>query len=69
LLGQVDDVCAEGVGKKEVVVQEKKVRISIEESKGNIAAIQGMKSERHYFSYRAAGNCTAIDRLTLTVYK
>jgi hypothetical protein len=69
LLGQVDDICTEGIGKKEIVVQEKKIRIDVEESKSDIAAIQGMKSERHYFPQRAAGNCMAIDRLTLTVYK
>jgi hypothetical protein len=49
MLSQVVDIGTEVVGKKEVMVQEKKIRIDVEESKGNITAIQGMKSERHRF--------------------
>ena len=69
MLGQVDDICAEGVGKKEIVVQEKKIRIDVEEPKSDIAAIQGMKSQRHFFPHRGTENCTPIDRFRLTVYK
>jgi hypothetical protein len=48
LQSQLDDIGTEGVSKKEVVIQEKKICLDIEESESDIAAIQGMKSKRHY---------------------
>jgi hypothetical protein len=39
ILSQVVDIGTEVVGKEEVMVQEEKIRIDVEESKSNITAI------------------------------